>query len=245
MDILAKTSTQIFNEKVGLIYEYNKKSPLFVRMANTEIENNNLERAIEILDEGLKYFPDYATAHLLLGRALMLTGNYSKALKSVQTGSELISSKKTYEHYLKEIELVKKQRSLFQTTRRTAFYNDETEVVKDEPDLFQSEKEKTVKPAELKPETKETSLEDRLNQIANKINQAKIQEKEEFSPSESMFDSYSGDHLIVSETLAKIYIAQGEYLEAMRVYEKLKIKEPDRSSYFDQKIEELKRESEY
>jgi len=46
--------------------------------------------------------------------------------------------------------------------------------------------------------------------------------------------------MIVSETLAKIYLAQGEIQEAIMVYEKLRKKEPARENYFSQKISELK-----
>ena len=122
---MPKSSSEIFNEKVSLIYEYDKSSPLFVRMANIEIENNNLERATEILNGGIKQYPYYAAARLTLGRVLTLLGNYSQALKEFKTGCDLAHSKKTYEYYLKEIENIKRQRSLFESSSRSAFLWDE------------------------------------------------------------------------------------------------------------------------
>jgi tetratricopeptide (TPR) repeat protein len=46
--------------------------------------------------------------------------------------------------------------------------------------------------------------------------------------------------MIVSETLAKIYVAQNEYDEAIKVYEKLIKKEPSRYEHFTEKIKEIR-----
>ncbi len=119
--VLDKSSFEKFDEKVNLIYEYDKKSPLFLRVANTEINNNNVEKAIGILNQGLDDFPQYAAAYLLLGKAYMLLGNYSSALKNIKTGSDMIHSKQTYDFYLNEIEEIKKQRSFFEISKRTGF----------------------------------------------------------------------------------------------------------------------------
>ena len=71
-------------------------------------------------------------------------------------------------------------------------------------------------------------------QIENEISSAKkkIEETKHKDSSNSDF--------IVSETLAKIYITQGEFKEAIYVYKKLKLKTPEKESYFDSKIAELK-----
>jgi tetratricopeptide (TPR) repeat protein len=234
---LAKSTTEIFNNKVNLIYEYDKRSPLFVRTANTEIEQNNVEKAIDILNSGIEQFPQYSTAYLILSKAYTLVGNYPMALKNIKKGSDLIHSKKTYDYYLKELENIKKQRSLFENNSRNIFMVDSDINIPNEPDFFLSEKKESEK--------KSISVDDRLGQIAREISAAKIPELNNADTSaNNLLTKISSQSMIVSETLAKIYVAQGEFKEAIGVYKKLVLKEPDKKEYFLQKINELKSELE-
>ncbi len=234
---MAKTTREIFNDKVSLIYEYDNSSPLFVRKANIEIENNNLQPAVEILHNGLKLYPQYSTAYLVLGKAQILMGNYREALKNIKKGSDLIPSPKTYGYYLEEIENIKKQRSLFNTSKRNAFMlSDETENI-NQQELFEEEKEAGN---ETLPESSRL-IDENLEQLAQKISKAKIPGSyTSENQDESVQINLNEDNMIISETLAKIYIAQGEYNEAISVYKKLNKKNPAKSDYYDEKIAELR-----
>lgn len=222
-----KNPSHIFNQKVSLIYEYNKNSPLFVRIAYNQIEANNPDKAIEILDEGLKNYPEYPVAYFLLGRAYTIKGLYSQALKYVKRASELIHSSKTYDYYLREIEAIKKQRSFFKISR----WEDD---LKEEPlpDSSIKEIEETLK--SMPP----------ITESIKKLNEELIEAKETIQKAKESADvsakNFPENNLIVSETLAKIYINQGEYQEAIAVYEKLMNKNPDKKDYYEIKIEEIK-----
>ena len=238
---MAKSAAEIINDKVSLIYEYNNQSPLFVRMANTDIENNNIDQEILILEDGTKIYPQYAAAYLLLGKANILLGNYSNAFKYIKKGSDLIHSKKTYDFYLKELENVKKQRSLFLGSSRNVFLPDDesslnpNDNIVHEDELLRNEPGHSLR-----------SVDDSLEQIAKEISTAKIPEmrESEILPDELLDDSF-GSNLIVSETLAKIYTTQGELTEAIEVYKKLIIKNPQKEEYYLQRIEELSSELEF
>lgn len=222
-----KNPSQIFNQKVNLIYEYNKRSPLFVRIANNQIEANNPDKAIEILDNGLKNYPEYAVAYFLLGKAYTIKGLYSQALKYVKRGSELIHSPKTYDFYLREIEAIKKQRSFFKSAR----WEDD---IKDEPLVDSSIKEIEDSFKSLPPITESIK---KLNEEIMEAKETIQKAKEVSSPSAK---SFAESNMIVSETLAKIYINQGEFQEAISIYEKLMKKNPDKKEYYEIKIEEIK-----
>ncbi|WP_290664894.1 MULTISPECIES: tetratricopeptide repeat protein [Ignavibacterium] len=215
-----KSSSEIFNEKVSLIYEYNKQTPLFVRMANIHLEKNNPQEALIILNAGLIHYPDHPVAIFLIAKAHTALGNYSQAIKFLKKGSELIHSPKTYEFYLREIEAIKKQKIFYDVDRTSGNETSLSEKEKDLTSVF---------------------LTDTVKKIAEELKEA---EEVLINPDKENFESQTfnpiDNSLILSETLAKIYINQREYQEAIRIYEKLKIKIPEKSHYFDSKIDELK-----
>lgn len=224
----------MFNDKVSLIFEYDKTSPLFVRQANIEMTENNVDNAIEILLAGLNKYPNFPTAHILLGKAYTLIGEYSKALEQIKTGSELMHSKKTFEHYRNEIDNIKKQRSLFSESRGNAFIPD-LKFFEEQPNLFEQEDTKKTEQESLK------NFEEDLEELAKKISTASIDDiKENIDSGNLSFENIREGNTIVSETLAKIYEAQGEFQEAIKVYEKLNIRTPEKKDYYLQKISELK-----
>jgi tetratricopeptide (TPR) repeat protein len=235
---LTKSAAETFNNKVSLIYEFNKKSPLFIRKADEEIRNNHIEKAVQILNAGLKIYPDYAAANFILGRAYSLLGQFNNALKYIKNGAALINSSKTYDYYLKEIDSARKQRSLFDASTRTSFFSSEIE-----PELPVEIPQENKIEEKIKPPFEDIqilNIEDRLEDVAREISFAKLNESSSNIDYElSNIDNLSGHIMFVSETLAKIYIAQGELQEAIDVYQKLIKKNPAKEDYYLQKISEL------
>ncbi len=70
------------------------------------------------------------------------------------------------------------------------------------------------------------------------------EEEEEPEVSETVekmaLDSIRVDTDIVSETLAEIWVRQHQYQNAIQIYQKLSLLNPDKNAYFAQKIKELK-----
>ena len=226
-----------FNKKVSLIYEYNKNSPLFVRVANSELEKNNIDEAIEILDTGLRIFKEHPTANLLLGKAYALNGRYSDALGLFQKASKILRSDRTYDYYANELETIRKQRSLFETTKGKAFLNSsiDSELSISDDDIYYTDTETTSSDDLV------ASIDERLEQLAEEISKAKLSHSFEKGYSDkNLLDNLPGDNLILSETLAEIYLSQNELDEAIRVYEKLINKDASKYEYYTGKIIEIR-----
>ena len=61
-----------------------------------------------------------------------------------------------------------------------------------------------------------------------------------FSPSKAAKLSVTDDESLVSETLAKIYLTQGNLPKALKAYESLLLQNPEKSTYFAARIEEIR-----
>jgi tetratricopeptide (TPR) repeat protein len=219
---LSVKSDSLYKNKIRLVFEYNRKSPLFARIADWELENNNHDLAIEILEEGLRESPGFPTPYFILGKIYSLKEEYGKALKCFKKGSELIGSNKTYEFYLGELENLRRLKTPAEMRGL---------------DTLQTENRRD----EFSDSEGNSDFDDNLDELAEKISHAKMPEiTDENKQPDFEVKDFSNSSIIVSETLAKIYIAQGELQEAIAVYEKLSRKNPEKEEYFSQKIAELK-----
>ncbi|QQS35175.1 MAG: tetratricopeptide repeat protein [Ignavibacteriales bacterium] len=216
---MIKTPADLIKEKVKLIFESDRSSPLFTRYANYEIQNNNLDSAVNILNEGLKKFPGHPVAHILLGKVFAGKGNYSEASSHIKTAASILRSDKTREYYLNEFEVFKTQRSVFQSVTKKAFITETPE-----------EKTQTNETVQASPML-DQSLLDTINEITSGGSKGEVKAEQS--------SGVSQDNLIISETLAKIYLAQGEAQEAINVYSRLMKRNPEKTDYYQKKIDEI------
>lgn len=85
------------------------------------------------------------------------------------------------------------------------------------------------------------SVDDRLSEIADELMNRNTDRKEDTSFSAPIVSDYSPDKSkLATETFANIYLSQGQKLEAIKVYEMLIKRFPERKSYYEAKISEIK-----
>ncbi|MEI7810849.1 MAG: hypothetical protein WCJ01_00325 [Ignavibacteria bacterium] len=226
---MTRYSKDIYEDKLTLIYEHDNASPLFIRAASQAASKENFSKAVEILKSGLKIFPNYPTAHILLGKVYTMTEKYDLAEESFRKGINLINSPETLNYYIREIENYRNKNTSFTQSRRVAFFQDNLkEIIKED----------------AKPELhKNTSTDDTPEEIEKKLRTARIIPEQNESIPEIPTEERAKpvQKPIVSESMAKVYISQGHFKEALKVYEELlpKASPKDRAAY-QKRIEEIR-----
>lgn len=213
--------------KAKLLYERNNRSPLFLKTADSYLNRNEVQNAIRILDEGIKIFTEHPLAFILLGRANYMLGNIDTADSFIKQGSELLDSSQTYTHYKKVLKLPDKPVSPFDSSRGNIFINSfgDDDTLKNQ----------------LKLANNSQSIDERLSQLADEVMKAKIERNENFSIPETVQETILSDKSkLASETLANIYLNQGEKNEAIKIFELLIDRQPDKKEYYLRKISEIK-----
>lgn len=95
-------------DKFELLYNINSQTPLFVTIAYKKIDDDKLDEGLEVLEKGLKDYPNHPTALLLKSKILVKKGNYPQALKLIKNASSLIGHSKTFDFYITELEMLNK-----------------------------------------------------------------------------------------------------------------------------------------
>lgn len=212
---------KLATDKIGLIYEFNNKSPLFARVADNCIKNNEVDLAISILEHGLKIYPNYPTGYFILGMALANNGRINEAKEIILTGNKLLNSDSSKDFYIEKIDEMAENESRISPTKHSDFLENESEPIE---------------------ETNNKISEIDLDELASKISKAKkIKVDNNKAIDENAYKINYDSSIIASETLADIYIEQGSFNEAIETYAKLIDIRPEKKEIYEMKIAEIKK----
>ena len=116
---------------------------------------------------------------------------------------------------------------------------EEKKAIVGEKELKTEDNSENGKKFSLRPLPKDAMLEEFLLQNQNESDSRVTF----FSPEESARRSIEENDGVLSETLARLIAAQGKKDKAIKIYQQLMLKNPQKSSYFAAQIEKLKKES--
>lgn len=242
-------STTIDNDVIKyLIVKFEDKirsNPLssdFVKLANYYFINSNINEAVNLLHQGLKIYPGYVTARLLLGKCYLANKYYFDA-------------KKIFEGILAEypdMNITKKYLDIANDLSRSAVSR------RHEDDIIPKLEFKTVIFNErdfnynLFPSYE---IEDLIN---NNLKNGNVDEVPEFTEFKDVIEShhfFKPEQLktkfekkrlknkfevkIITETLADIFARQGNYFDAIEAYTYLLKIKPEKREQLESKISEV------
>ncbi|MCF8259893.1 MAG: tetratricopeptide repeat protein [Melioribacteraceae bacterium] len=228
-------------DKFALIYEFNNNSPLFARVAFSEMQKGQFESALKILESGLENYPDYPTALIIYAILNAEIGKLSKAKQVLSKAAELYNDDESFDFYVKHVEEIVSNNARFSEIRGSSFVS---ESLQNHEDLMEDENEsyrsvETQIPSQTHVSNK---IDDNLEELAEVISKVKIKSDPTlFSENKDISDDENHEDEIVSETMASIYRAQEKYKEAIGIYRKLISRNPSKKEHYETKIAEIEK----
>ena len=203
----------------------NARSPSFARLAFYYLKEGHPEKATDLCIEGLKYFPQYATARLVLGQCYEVLGRNIEAMLEYRRVLKSLPDNRCVQQMLDRSE--KREQEAFR-----AFSEEQSRRLKvtAEPITF----DRYVNEDGGTKESTAEFLLKRLQHVKKPVPAAPVGRSHEETPVPHVSPSK-----IVTATLAEIYASQGEYKEAIEAYRKLASQRPVESERYSKRIAEL------
>ncbi len=204
----------------------NPRSASFARLASYYLKEGQVQKAVDICLEGLKHYPTYATAHLVLGKCYETMGRNIEAMLEYRRTLKAMPDNPTVQNLLKQVEL-REQESF------RAFSEDRIRKLKERKDTVTFEK--YVEEESTPKESTAEFLLRRLQDVKMTVPRTTV----EGAPPEETQAPPVAPSKIVTATLAEIYATQGEYQEAIQAYKKLVSQRPIEAERYVKRIAQL------
>jgi len=238
----------------------NEITPMFAVHAEQLLLDGMPEEAIELCQQGLKVYPEYAAAIAILVKAYIVLGALDKAQQLISESKDFVmaSSLKRINEYLNnslekfESESFIKSPDKYDSTNSVELDNLEniTASISDNR-LFASDIsiipgldrfQQSPVPALFT--SKEPVNKDKLLKIARKQSDylniiSSLNNAEVIKPEISQKEERRKSSVVVTETIAGILAQQGAFDEAKAAYLELSAKYPDKINYFKSKIDAI------
>ncbi|MGD0337286.1 MAG: tetratricopeptide repeat protein [Bacteroidota bacterium] len=209
-------------------------SPLFARFASVLLEQGEVTRAIELCEKGIEEYPIYPTGYLIAAQCYYAAGRIDDAEKAVRF---ILKHHTRHTGALRFLEEIKdtKGGGVFSQVGHTQAFETFSQNMQNEL----SGTENTLDIDDFLAEQPESQ--ESIEALAASLEDAKI------TPQPFNNDSFQDnvknpipiDPSIATVTLADIYERQGQYTEAIAIYQKLIEQNPADRLRFMHKIDDL------
>ena len=204
----------------------NPGSASFARLASYYLKEAQVQKAVDICLEGLKRYPAYSTAHLVLGRCYEAMGRNIEAMLEYRSTLKAMPDNSTVQDLLKNVE--QREQESFK-----AFSEERIRKLKERKETVTFEKY-----VEEEPQQKESTAEFLLRRLQD-VKKTVPRSASKGVPGEETQVPPVSPSKIVTATLAEIYATQGEYHEAIEAYKKLVSQRPVEAERYAKRIAEL------
>lgn len=217
-------------------------TPEFVKLANYYLVNGNVSEAIELLQAGLNFYPNYVTAKLLLGKAYLANRYFFDAKKIFE---ELLSDSPEMGIARKYLDIAN------DLTKNEVSRKHEDDIIPKldfkAPVYNDYDFNYNLFPSYEIEEFSQDKIDITEIEESNEYNDfRKIYESPHFFKKESSKPKFEKKRLknkfevkIITETLADIFAKQGNYFDAMEAYTYLLKIKPERKEILESKISEV------
>lgn len=217
-------------------------TPEFVKLANYYLVNGNVSEAIELLQAGLNFYPNYVTAKLLLGKAYLANRYFFDAKKIFE---ELLSNNPEMGIARKYLDIANDL-----TKNEVSRKHDDDVIPKLDfkaPVYNDYDFNYNLFPSYEIEEFSQDKIDIVEIEESNEYNDfRKVFESPHFFKKESSKPTFEKKRLknkfevkIITETLADIFAKQGNYFDAMEAYTYLLKIKPERKEILESKISEV------
>jgi len=220
----------------------NPLTPEFVKLANYYLVNGSVNEAIDLLNAGLKFYPNYTTAKLLLGKCYLANRYFIDAKKIfVQMLADFPEMSIAQKYLDMAVDLTKNEVSRRidnDVIPKLDFKAPEFNDYDYNYNLFPAYEieELGEKPADLSV----------IDEAQDFIDFKKIFETPHFFHKENAKPAFEKKRLknkfevkIITETLADIFAKQGNYFDAIEAYTHLLKIKPEKKEVLESKISEV------
>ena len=209
----------------------NPRSPVFARLASYYLTEGKVDRAVELCVEGLKQFPQYPAAHLVLGKAYETQGRHVEAMLEYRKVQRAVPDNPAVSELLRRVELHEQ---------------DAFRVFAEEREPKLKQRRNTVSFERYAAEEPDPGS-DAADFLLERLRAAEVPSHEaplrkEQPSSEPRVDPATGPK-IVTATLAEIYASQGEYQAAITAYRKLREQHPEDAGRYERRIAQLEEQA--